>query len=145
MKTSALICLFFACVLAADPFRNIGAITVDKGITWDDDPLNGSGVAAFNVFLADYGKTNFSIVATVSTNAWKGNPMTNWFGPKVLFVTAVGPSGLESAPSEMVLAEFKDGVPYSPRNIQIWEVIKASATNALTVISTNQSAPPTPP
>lgn len=131
------------CAQTNDPLRNLGMITIEKGITWDDDPRNGTNVVGYDIFLTDYGKTNFAKVASVSTNRWLGDPLKAWTGPKVLFITAIDRGGFVSDPSEIVLAEFRAGVPYSPRNIQIYEVVNVAATNALMVV-TNSPTPPSP-
>jgi hypothetical protein len=118
-----------ASLLAADPFRNLGSITGTNALVWDAN--SETNIVGYNVFLAETNQTNFAKVATLTTNRWTGDATRNWFGPKIVYVTAFNSRGEESDPSENVLLTFRAGVPVPPNNIQLYSLITAAATSAL--------------
>lgn len=119
-------------ISASAQFRDIGTITATNSIGWD-------AVANADAYRIHVGATNqslpFPLVDIVSTNRWLGTNSMEINGWKALYLTAVNTNSagvaLESDPSEVVLVRFRAGVPLPPRNIQIFSVVQAAATNAL--------------
>lgn len=115
-------CFLISSVISADPFRELGALTKTNGMTWDHADTN---VIGYNIFLSETNVVAFSKVATVTTNRWAGDTTRNWFGKKLVYITAFTARGEESGPSETVIVPFRAGVPMPPNNIGIYFVIQA--------------------
>jgi len=133
----AILFIFAACPKADT--RNLGTITISGGIIWDQ---LGTNITKWKVFVGELKPiligtnlsmvaTNFASVSEVTTNRWNGDQTKQWYGPLPLYVTSVDSVGQESDPSEIVIANFRAGIPIPPTNIQLFSVVTASATNAL--------------
>lgn len=141
MTRGIIIALLFIIPVSAQ-IRELGTITTTNAIGWDAVPK----VTGYHLYL---GPTNAMIlsnrVATVTLPRWEGTNTASIHGWKALEATAfiMTPEGDtdESARSERVAVLFRAGVPVPPRNFQLFSVIQAAATNALTVLPPIPASP----
>lgn len=153
MKKLFLIVLVSSSLLAADlQFRNIGSITLTNSVGWNNPETNLT-ILSYKIYLSDIftnkiivtntlpfttnivlTATNYTHVATVISNYWRGDYTRTWTGLKAIYITSISAGDLESDPSEKVLVTFRAGAPISPNNIQLYSLLIFSATNTLPII-----------
>lgn len=129
MKKLILIPLFALTVLAdTNTLRTIATpLTSTNALTWFDDQTN---VTKFNIYLGDLKivtttngistqAVNFSRTAQVSTKRWPGDATRPRYGLRPLYITCLTALGEESDPSEIVIVNFRAGVPLAPTGITV--------------------------
>lgn len=121
------------------PVLSLGTITMGNAVIWET-PMFSAG---YRIYLSNTNQSPvFQRVDDVSSNIWPGTITTNINGWKFLYVTAYNAAGLESDPSEIVLLEFRAGVPLPPTNLQLYSVVRSAAANALPVMRLQPPAIP---
>lgn len=125
MIRPAIICALLFASTAAAQFRDLGAITINSGLQWE----NPAVVVTNRVYVGNPASTNYLHFATLTTNKWPGDATKLLHGTFNLYVTSVDNQGRESDPSEKVQVLFRAGIPVPPSNIQIYTVVTAAATN----------------
>lgn len=133
--------------------RSLGTITNKNALGWDYDFEASPSVHSFRIFVAstndpatiksrlvsigDVPSTQWPVSSNVTSGlngpyavsvcAVAGNKFTNVVGTNVTVVT----NELLSDFSEILLINFRDGVPLPPSNFQLYSLVYAAATNAL--------------
>lgn len=132
--------------LAMAQLENIGTLSVTNSLGWDDPNTNRTDIAGYNLFILrrQITKTNNTVTTNyvqegqvfAPTNRISGplvmtNNLSGW---KFIYLTAVTTNEVESDPSITNMVMFRNNVPLAPRNIQLFQVVTAIATNQLPVI-----------